>query len=61
MFELASLTECDVPTVCDDVCEDIDEVWIEDLTPEEDADTPGSSGEISSGYIQGILVGVNTK
>ena len=52
-MELASVAECDVPTVCDDVCEDI-EKWIQDVSREEDPDIPKTSNEVYTGYIEGI-------
>ena len=54
---LASIVECDVPTVCDDVCEDI-EMWIRDLTEDEESHstTPKMSNEVYSGYIPYLIV-----
>lgn len=61
-MDLVSVAECDVPTVCDDMREDI-EMWIQDVSQEleGDAATPQISSEISSGYIEGISVEVHTE
>ena len=52
-MELASVAECDVPTVCDDVCEDI-EKWIQDVSQEEDPAISKTSNEVHPGYIERI-------
>ena len=54
-MELTSVAECDMPTVCDGVSEDI-ENWIQDVSQEEDPAISKTSNEVYPGYIEGIKV-----
>ena len=45
-----------MPTVFDDVLEDI-EMWLQDVNQEQDPVTPKTGNEVSSGYIEGIRIG----
>ena len=48
--DLASVVECDVTTICDDITEDIDK-WIQEVSENEDPVTPTTNSGVYPDYV----------